>query len=115
MLKRVGTVWMCSAFLLATGVLAVAADDPKPQDRPKAVKPATDAKAKVKTPAKKPTTTSDRDKASAVGFGPYGAGEEPWQARPNPVDAKDVKGAASTKKAAQAPEKPRKAQQAPAR
>lgn len=109
MVKRVCAVLVCGAFLLVAGAPATAAaDDAQSPDKPRVVKPATDTKNKVKAPAKKPAASSKRDQASAVGFGPNGGAqgpeEEPWQARPNPVDSKGVTGAAGSKKAAQAPE-----------
>lgn len=123
MVKRVCAVLVCGAFLLVTGAPAAAADEAQTPDKPRVVKPATDAKDKMKAPAKKPAASSKREQASAVGFGPNGGAqgpeEEPWQARPNPVDSKGLTGVAGTKKASQAPEPLRDpvrgARQAPAR
>ncbi len=100
MVKRICAVLVCGVFLLVTGAaLAAATDQAQDPDKPKVVKPASDAKGKLKAAAKKPAATSKREQASAVGFGPNGGAqgpsEEPWQGRPNPLDSK---------KAAQAPE-----------
>ena len=98
MVRQVCTALVCGVFLLITGAPAAAADEAQPVDKPRVVKPATEAKVK-KAAAKKPAAASKREQASAVGYGPnggaHGPSEEPWQARPNPVDAK---------KAVQAPE-----------